>query len=962
VFCAVKPHKTHNTENFQLYPGWVSTRGAGEGVMQTILLAAVTLMQLATAGLLLRQAGHFPDRRPWFLGAGVLLASSVLTGAVIVMELTGALGLSLSTGSSLSLVIVSALILAGAYWGAGQLASVHRSLESLKVTSNLDQAVFENTPQLLALKNPDGEYVQVNRAFSQFLGKELQAIQGHTAFDLFPRSQASALSEGDREAIEAGGTTTEQAKVTGLEGEKWLEIIRTPIYSPGGEPDWVLVSARDITHHKQRQDELHQRALAIENTLEAVAELAAQTETQSVLDASLAWSRRLVKAPEGLAAMTEEGGAGLQVYSASPGLSSLQEPVLKPGEGLISRILQTGEPLMVNQDDPWTQRDPFFKEAGFTAALGAPLENRSGVVGVLCLFHNDPERRFNQQDLEVLKDISDVASQGLESARAKQELQHNLTHQEDKAKRLEDHYRQARILAAIAAHFIHTPADKIKEGIDHALQTLGQLNEVDRAYLALFSQGGQTLETIGEWSTARVEPLDYHLGDLDLEGSDWWMGKLNRLEIIHIPRLDELPPEAHQTRQFLDTHGVKSLTAIPLVSNRSLIGYLGFDSERKEHDFSPTTLALQKITADMFVNLLERKQALEELHAARERRDQQMVQLEQRNRQNRLIAELGDLLLVARTADEAYPIISRYAQRLMPATAGALYLIDGRSEAAERVLSWGETEPRPEERELTLSECWALRRGRLHLVTDVTADPVCAHLSEPLPEAYICAPLNAQGETMGLLHVRFSPEDGEPRDYRQLARMLAEHTALALSNLSLRDRLRSQAIRDPLTGLFNRRYMEATLDRELRRAHRHGTSVGIMMFDVDHLKPINDTHGHDAGDALLKALGELMMKMFRGEDVACRFGGDEFTIILPEASLADIWGRAEQLREQFKDLNLEHNGGELGETTISIGVAAYPEHGRTVEELLQVSDAAAYLAKAQGGDRVMIGRTGDESV
>jgi diguanylate cyclase (GGDEF)-like protein len=249
------------------------------------------------------------------------------------------------------------------------------------------------------------------------------------------------------------------------------------------------------------------------------------------------------------------------------------------------------------------------------------------------------------------------------------------------------------------------------------------------------------------------------------------------------------------------------------------------------------------------------------------------------------------------------------------------------------------------------------------LVTDQESGPNCHHLATPNPESYLCVPLIAQGEAGGLLHFSLSSTDIQAEssleEYQPLAVMIAEHIALALSNLSLRDRLRSQAIRDPLTGLFNRRYMEETLVRELRRATRQKTSVGVIMFDIDGLKPINDGHGHDAGDFVLRTLGRLMIKMFRGEDVPCRYGGDEFTLILPEASLADTWQRAEHLREAFKNLPMEHEGKTLSPITMSIGAVAFPDHGETAEELVQAGDTAAYLAKAEGGDRVMLGKSNE---
>lgn len=154
--------------------------------------------------------------------------------------------------------------------------------------------------------------------------------------------------------------------------------------------------------------------------------------------------------------------------------------------------------------------------------------------------------------------------------------------------------------------------------------------------------------------------------------------------------------------------------------------------------------------------------------------------------------------------------------------------------------------------------------------------------------------------------------------------------------------------------------MEETLDRELRRASRHANTVGVIMIDLDGFKQINDQFGHDVGDILLKALGDLMLKCFRGEDVTCRYGGDEFTIILPESSLADTRQRAEELHQGYKNLKIERDAKPLQMPILSIGVAAYPDHGLTPEELLQAADAAMYLAKAKGQDQVVIGQKSKE--
>jgi diguanylate cyclase (GGDEF)-like protein len=192
---------------------------------------------------------------------------------------------------------------------------------------------------------------------------------------------------------------------------------------------------------------------------------------------------------------------------------------------------------------------------------------------------------------------------------------------------------------------------------------------------------------------------------------------------------------------------------------------------------------------------------------------------------------------------------------------------------------------------------------------------------------------------------------------RQLATTVAEHIALALASLKLRETLKLQSIRDPLTGLYNRRHLEECLERELKKAMRGHRSVGAIMIDLDHFKQVNDTFGHPAGDAVLKTLAKFLRNHTRAGDVVCRYGGEEFLIILPEAGLQDTLERAERLRNDVRNIDFHHRGQALGMVTLSVGVAAYPEHGLTSESLLQAADEALYRAKAEGRDRVVVSST-----
>ncbi len=192
-----------------------------------------------------------------------------------------------------------------------------------------------------------------------------------------------------------------------------------------------------------------------------------------------------------------------------------------------------------------------------------------------------------------------------------------------------------------------------------------------------------------------------------------------------------------------------------------------------------------------------------------------------------------------------------------------------------------------------------------------------------------------------------------------MAKTLADAIGLSLANLRLRERLRQQSIVDVLTGLFNRRYMEETLEREVRRCARAHQPLSVMMMDLDHFKEFNDRHGHAAGDILLSELGVFLRSHVRLEDVACRYGGEEFTLIFPDSSLESTAQRADLIRLGIESLRVEYGGGVIGPVTISIGVAAFPEHGIDGAEVLRCADEALYRAKREGRNRIAVaGRPG----
>jgi diguanylate cyclase (GGDEF)-like protein len=362
----------------------------------------------------------------------------------------------------------------------------------------------------------------------------------------------------------------------------------------------------------------------------------------------------------------------------------------------------------------------------------------------------------------------------------------------------------------------------------------------------------------------------------------------------------------------------------------------------------------------------QRRCAEAEIRAANDSLAAQLARLEQHNHEIETLSDCGQMLQACQTTDDACAIIARMMPRLFPSACGAIYLFNASGNFLERTIFWpgAESQSDPANAACDVSrlpehlqpdDCWALRSGQKHRFERGAASVACAHLiSESLPAVSLCVPLLAQDNLLGLLHLYDEQNVSLDQLDRALVLACAEQIGLAISNLQLRETLRHQSIRDPLTNLYNRRYLEETLEHELQRAKRTYQSVGVIMMDIDFFKRFNDSHGHGAGDALLQAVANCLQAGTRGGDFACRYGGEELTLILPEATHAQVVARAEELRRAVERTQVRYQGQLLGPVTLSAGVACFPEDARTANDLLEIADAALYEAKTAGRNRVVL--------
>lgn len=363
-------------------------------------------------------------------------------------------------------------------------------------------------------------------------------------------------------------------------------------------------------------------------------------------------------------------------------------------------------------------------------------------------------------------------------------------------------------------------------------------------------------------------------------------------------------------------------------------------------------LRIKQRTAELEIEVGERQQAEIALQKINEKLKSSVTELERHNEETTILTEMNDLFQACTSTEEAYRMVRHIGPRLFPSSAGALFIYSPSRDDLEPALTWGSLPQEQTARKFEPHNCWSLRRGRVHTVEGLCEGLACSAASSA--RGGLCIPMIAQGESLGILFLQGKETGNSARPVNeQLAITASEQIAMAIANLRLRETLRNQSILDPLTGIYNRRFMEETLAREIRRAERNQRELSVLMFDLDHFKQFNDTFGHEAGDALLRELGQLLKSSIRGGDVACRFGGEEFVLILPEITINDAKQRAEELRQKTRQLTVTHRGQALGIVTVSLGAATYPKHALTAEELLHMADKALYQAKAKGRDRVI---------
>ncbi len=421
---------------------------------------------------------------------------------------------------------------------------------------------------------------------------------------------------------------------------------------------------------------------------------------------------------------------------------------------------------------------------------------------------------------------------------------------------------------------------------------------------------------------------------------------------------DELVKQNFNKLKSWKEYGILDIAKNSIEKNEPIYSEIFYKSSFGKDVWMDLTCSPFRFDADhdlyllfMFEDFSDRKKTELELKKATDELAATVKRLEIKDQSSNHMREFGAILQVCNESEEAFEVIKNFGPRLFPLSSGSVFLMNESENLVNSVASWGEE--LCSELDFAIADCWSLRRGQIHVVESGSDQLLCKHVPADFSGSYIGLPMIASGDLTGLLHIEWSGHHEIDHDTQDLVQKISDMISLSLSNTRLRETLRNQSIRDPLTGVYNRRYLDETMIRELPRAKRKNSPIGVMMLDIDHFKAFNDTHGHEAGDHVLRNLGDLLLNKTRKEDIVCRYGGEEFSVIMPEADLQTTYERAELIRAATNELNLIYRQVPLGKVTVSIGVAIFPDHGVTGAEVIQTADKALYRAKAEGRNRVI---------
>ncbi|MDF5735513.1 MULTISPECIES: diguanylate cyclase [unclassified Nostoc] len=328
--------------------------------------------------------------------------------------------------------------------------------------------------------------------------------------------------------------------------------------------------------------------------------------------------------------------------------------------------------------------------------------------------------------------------------------------------------------------------------------------------------------------------------------------------------------------------------------------------------------------------------------------EEKTLKLEAKKQELISLSDMADMLYSCESEDEVYQVVALTCSKLFPNMSGCICIIANSKNYVQINSIWGRE--RSSKEIFSQSQCWALRRGKFNLLSPRNSGLMCSHLVQPVSGAHLCVPLFGQGEVVGVLHI-YALEEISPEE-QQTTEIIARSLAFALNNISIKERLTHDNLRDAMTQLFNQNYLQTITEQRLAEAERSAQPLSVIFLDIDNFKSYNSRYGHLTANIVLQGLAKLLLKSIRSFDIACRWGGEEFVIVMPNMTLETLRKRVEQLRVDVEQMQLKDGDHILEGITASFGIAV-SEPGITVKDFLNRADQAMLEAKRKGKNRVM---------
>ncbi|MEH1839228.1 MAG: diguanylate cyclase [Nostoc sp.] len=419
-----------------------------------------------------------------------------------------------------------------------------------------------------------------------------------------------------------------------------------------------------------------------------------------------------------------------------------------------------------------------------------------------------------------------------------------------------------------------------------------------------------------------------------------WLGKTD----------SEFLPDPEEGRRVMENDQVvlKTLRPLKLIEEVKIPGndqpcyWLSFKFPFS--DYATGACRIGGISFDI-TESIEAQRSLTELNRQLEEKTQK---LEVKKQELIYLSDMADMLYSCESEDEVYQVVALTCSKLFPNMSGCIYIIANSKNYVQMNSFWGDE--RTSKEIFSLSKCWALRRGKLNLLSPHNSGLICNHLIEPVSGTHLCVPLFGQGEVVGILHI-YALEEISP-EAQQITEIIARTLGIALNNLSIKQRLTYDNLRDGMTQLFNQNYMQTITEQRLAEAERSGETLSVIFLDIDNFKSYNSRYGHLTANIVLQGLAKLLLKSIRSFDIACRWGGEEFVIVMPNMTLENLRKRVEQLRTDVEQMQLKDGDRILEGITASFGIAV-SEPGITVKDFLNRANQAMLEAKRTGKNRVM---------